>query len=108
MIDLISSKHDRIAELCRQFRIRKLDVFGSAATGAFNPESSDSDLVVDLGEYEPGVTRRFMGFADALESELGHRVELITEAQIQNPYFRHAVNQQRETLYEAGDGQAAA
>lgn len=85
MIDLIVTHHQAIRNLCRQFGIRKLDLFGSAATGAFAPARSDIDFIVDLGGYEPGVTHRFLRFADALEALLGRDVDLITEEQIQNP-----------------------
>lgn len=108
MIDLITANHQSITDLCRTYCIRKLEVFGSAATGAFDPARSDIDFIVDLGGYEPGVTRRFLRFADALESLLGRKVDLITEEQIQNPYFRSSVNHSREVVHEAGDRQAAA
>jgi len=108
MISLISDNTGAIADLCRQFGIRKLDVFGSAATGAFDPARSDLDFVVDLGGYEPGVSRRFLRFADALEALLERTVDLITEEQIQNPYFRYSVDKSREVIYEAGDREAAA
>lgn len=107
-ISLIFDNMDAIADLCREFRIRSLDVFGSAATEAFDPETSDIDLICDLGEYEPGVAHRFMAFADALEALFGRKVDLLTEPQIQNPYFRYAVNKSRVKLHEAGDRHAAA
>lgn len=58
MIDLVANKRDEIAALCRKYNIKRLDLFGSAATGAFDPATSDLDFVVDLGEYESGVARR--------------------------------------------------
>lgn len=33
MIALLENKRDEIAALCRQYRIKRLDIFGSAATG---------------------------------------------------------------------------
>jgi uncharacterized protein len=108
MIPLIASKRDEIAALCRAYGIRRLDVFGSAATGAFDPATSDIDFIVDLGDYERGVARRFFRFADALEALMGRDVDLITEAQISNPYFRESVSSSREIVYEAGDRQAVA
>lgn len=108
MIDLISAHRQSIEHLCRTYGIRRLDLFGSAATGTFDPATSDIDFIVDLGGYEPGVTRRFLRFADALEALLGRKVDLITDEQIQNPYFRFSVDQSRERVYEAVDRQAAA
>jgi len=108
MIALISDNKDAIAALCRQYGIRKLDVFGSAAIGEFDPDTSDLDFVVDLGGYEPGVSRRFFGFVWALEDLLGVSVNLLTEDSIKNPYLREAIEEQRTRVYEAGDSQAVA
>jgi len=108
MIDLLKDKQPEIAALCQHYRIRKLEVFGSAATGAFNPESSDIDFLIDLGGYEPGVSGRFFDFADAMEELLGYRVELVTEDSIRNPYFRRSVNRSRALIYERGTREAVA
>jgi uncharacterized protein len=108
MIPLITDNKEAIADLCRQYRIRKLDLFGSAATGDFDPETSDIDIIVDLGEYERGVSRRFLQFADALETLLGRRVDVITDEQLRNPYFRQSVQEQRVNVYHAENSEAAA
>ncbi len=108
MISLISDNTDAIADLCRHFGIRKLDLFGSAATGAFDPARSDLDFVADLGEYSPGTAFRFLDFIEALEALLGYPVEMITEPSIRNPLFREAVDEQRVTIYEARDREAVA
>ncbi len=108
MIALISDNLEAIATLCREYRIIKLDLFGSASSGAFDPETSDVDLIADLGEYERGVSNRFFRFADALEALFGRKVDLLTESMIRNPYFRQAVEEQRVNLYETRDRQAAA
>lgn len=108
MIDLITRNQADIADLCRAFGVRKLEVFGSAATGTFIPGQSDIDFIADLGEYEPGVAKRYLRFARCLEQLLQTPVEIITEEQISNPYFRQAVDEQRTTIHIASDREAAA
>jgi predicted nucleotidyltransferase len=108
VILLVADNLDKIAALCREYRIQKLELFGSATTDDFDPESSDIDLIADLGEYELGVARRFFTFARALEELFSRKVDLLTPPMITNPYFRQAVNEQRVTIYEAGDREAAA
>lgn len=108
MIALIADNMERVAALCREYGIRKLDLFGSAATGSFDPETSDIDLIADLGGYEPGVARRFYRFTMALEELFGRRVDILTEPMIRNPYFRQSVERQRMTIYEARNRQAVA
>lgn len=108
MIALIADNLEAIQDLCRTHGIRKLDLFGSAATGAFNPETSDLDFIVDLGEYTPGTDFRYIDLITDLESILGYAVQMVTEPSIKNDYFRQAVDRQRVNLYEAGTRKQAA
>lgn len=108
MIPLIAEKRDEIVALCRRYGIRKLEVFGSAATGAFDPATSDVDLLVDLGEYDAFVADRYLDLASDLEALFNRRVDLITEVSIRNPYLRASIDSQRETVFEERDRQAAA
>ena len=108
MISLITDNQPAISALCRDYGIRKLEVFGSATTDRFDPVTSDVDLMIDLGGYERGVADRLMRFACVLEGLLDRRVDVLTEAQIRNPYFREAVNEQRVRIHQAGDGQVVA
>ncbi len=108
MIDLVANKREEIAALCRLYDIRRLDLFGSAATGAFDPATSDLDFVVDLGEYESGVAGRYLDFIAAIEALFDRSVDMVTVNSIRNPYFREAVDEQRVNLYEARHRQAVA
>ena len=108
MISLISDNLEKIVALCREYRMRKLEVFGSAVTGSFNPETSDVDFIVDVGGYEDGVSRRYLDFIAALEDLLDRQIDLVTDDSITNPYFREAVDEQKVLIYEAGDREAAA
>lgn len=46
MITIVEDRRQEIAELCRRFRVRRLDLFGFAAKGALRPQSSDLDFIV--------------------------------------------------------------
>lgn len=108
MIPLIAEHRQDIERLCQQRGIVQLELFGSATTGDFDPDRSDLDFIVDLGGYERGVAKRYLRFARALEALLGRPVDLITEEQIRNPYFREAVEEQRVTIHSARDRKTAA
>ena len=46
----IEQKREQLAELCRQHRVQRLALFGSALREDFDPERSDLDFLV---EFEP-------------------------------------------------------
>lgn len=50
------------------------------------------------GGYEPGVSGRYLDFAEALERLLGYDVDLVTEDSIRNPYFKRSVERSREPI----------
>ena len=102
MIALVEQKKQGIADLCRRHEVRRLDLFGSAARGDFQPERSDLDFVVQFARTGyAGYADTFLNFADALETLLGRKVDLLTERMIRNPYFRATVDATRQTIYES-------
>ena len=109
MIDIVTQHRDQIAALCRQFGVRRLDLFGSAATGAFDPDTSDLDFVAAFADtHIPGYADRYLDFADALEALFGRPVDLLTENMIGGPYFRQAVEASRQPIYDERNAPAAA
>ncbi|MFM7549874.1 MAG: nucleotidyltransferase family protein [Cyanobacteriota bacterium] len=87
--------------LCNRYGVDRLEVFGSAAKGLFDPVRSDLDFIVQMtGQREPGYARRFCSFADELAALLGRPVDLLTESMIRNPYFRQDVDATRRLLLE--------
>jgi predicted nucleotidyltransferase len=108
MINLITDNLDAIGELCRRYGVRKLEVFGSAATGEWVPQKSDIDFIVEFADVSPGLAVRFIGLAESLESLLGCRVDLIEDGPFENPYFRYGVRKSRRLIFGPSDGEAAA
>lgn len=108
MIPLISENREAIAALCRKYRIKRLDLFGSAATGTFDPATSDLDFIVDLGDYGPDVANRYLDFIADLENLLEIRVDVLTQRSRRNPYLERAIENERELVYAAKDSEAAA
>jgi len=108
VIDLIEHNRDAIADLCRQHGVRKLAVFGSAVKGTFDPATSDFDFVLEFLDYGPGVSKRFIYFADSLEALLDRPVDLVFESKLSNPYFRDEVLSTMEIVYDAESRRDAA
>ncbi len=91
-----------LAALCRRFGVRRLEVFGSAAGDAFDPEQSDVDLLVEFEDVPPlEYAESYFGLLEGLEDLLGRPVDLVTMDAIVNPYFRKSVDSSRRLLYAA-------
>lgn len=97
MLTQIAIPQEQIEVFCRENRIRRLAVFGSALRDDFRPES-DIDLLV---EFEPEHKVGLFAMA-ALELELsvimGRKVDLRTPAELSR-YFRQDVMENAEPLY---------
>src|SRR5229473_5914747 len=48
MNPLIESRRSELEQFCKRFRVKRLDLFGSAATGDFKSEASDLDFLVEF------------------------------------------------------------
>lgn len=107
MISLITHNRVGIARLCEQFGVRRLDLFGSAASNRFT-DDSDLDFVVDFADRSAGYAMRYLHLAESLETLLGRSVDLITERSVQSQWFRESIDRHKVTVYEAGDNQAVA
>ena len=102
-IPTVFGASEALSEVCRRFHVRRLDLFGSAATGhSFDPARSDLDFLVTFQELGP--TRyadMWFGLHDALEALSGRQVDLVTDAAIKNPYLRRRIDSERRLLFEA-------
>ncbi|MCH8829499.1 MAG: nucleotidyltransferase domain-containing protein [Planctomycetes bacterium] len=101
MIAHVQHKQNELAGLCRKYKVRVLDLFGSAATElGFDPETSDLDFLV---EFEPtdnmGPADQYFGLLEDLKSLFGREVHLVTNRSLRNPYFIESVNATRQSLY---------
>jgi len=103
------SLRESITNVCRQFRVERLYLFGSAANGDFDSERSDLDFLVTLEEQPPGeYADNYLGLAQALEKVFGRPADVVTERSIRNPYFRESVFAVRQLLYDRRDEKAVA
>ncbi|MHB1157150.1 MAG: nucleotidyltransferase family protein [Phycisphaerales bacterium] len=101
MYRLLEQHRSRIAALCRKYGVRRLDLFGSAARGDFDPVASDIDLFYEFDDDPSNLADRFFGLLEDLEQLLGCQVDLVSRRDVRNPYFLQVANQHRVTLYAA-------
>jgi predicted nucleotidyltransferase len=109
MSSVLEKNKTELAEACRRFGVRRLEVFGSAARDDFDPMKSDFDFIVSFADKTPGTyADRYFDFAAAIEKLLGRKIDLLTERCIRNPYFRREVEAARQIVYDERGQEAAA
>src|SRR3954471_5013612 len=100
MHPLLAQHQSQIDELCRQYRVRRLELFGSATVGRDRPGESDLDFLV---EFEPfpagGYADAYFGLREALEARFARPVDLVVDSAIENAYFRQSVDQTRVLVF---------
>lgn len=102
MIDLFERNRDDLLRLCAKHHVRRLELFGSAAAGDFDPESSDLDFLVAFSELTPSEhARAYFGLLEALEALFQRPVDLLEAGAIHNPYLQASVDRTRVLLYAA-------
>jgi len=89
-----------VAALCQRLGVRRLDLFGSALTADFRPDS-DVDVLVEFDRTGGDLFNRYFELKEQLEALVGRPVDLVMADAIKNPYFKAAVEAQREQLYAA-------
>ena len=100
MIPLITNHSEELAEICRRHHVKRLEVFGSAAVGDFNSDTSDIDFLVEYQLLPPGEhADAYFGLFEDLESLLGRSIDLVEDKAIENPYFRASVDETRQPVY---------
>ena len=103
MIELIEKHRAELNELCRKYRVKTLEVFGSATDGTW--DAAQAAIWIFSSSFSPkqpsGPSEGFFDLRDELQQLFGRKVDLVMPGAIRNPYFLKAVNQQRQVLYAA-------
>jgi predicted nucleotidyltransferase len=101
MIKVVSKRNvvipqEPIKQLCRQYHIKRLALFGSVLREDFRPDS-DVDVLVEFEEgHVPGFG--FFTIQEELTKLLGRPVDLHTPGFL-SPYFRQEVLEVAEVQY---------
>ena len=101
MIPEIEQHRDEIIAICEEFGLERLELFGSAATGDFYPETSDIDFLVvypdgfDYGRWGERVDE----LKQRLQDAIGRDVDLVSLRWVVNPYFKRSIEETRLPIY---------
>ena len=90
---------NKVAEFCRQNRVKSLYVFGSVLTDRFN-EKSDIDLLVDIDAFDPLVyADSYFNLKFALQDLLKRSIDLLETKAIRNPFMRERIDGSKLLIY---------
>ena len=71
-VPLDATRLSALPALCRRFRVRHLDLFGSATDGSFDPARSDLDFLVAFEDMpDTAYADAYFGLRDGLASLFG-------------------------------------
>ena len=102
MTSFIAQRRAEIEALCRRYRVRRLELFGSTAAGRDRPGESDLDLLVEFEPLPPGgYADAYFGLRESLEELSGREVDLVVASAVKNPYFRQSIERTKTLLYAA-------
>lgn len=96
---LIELNIDKIATLCKKYKVSRLWVFGSILTPRFN-DNSDVDFSVEF-KYDliDDLFVIFFDFIEELQTLLGRKVDVVDETAISNQYFRKELDATKVLIY---------
>ncbi|MBD5175103.1 MAG: nucleotidyltransferase [Bacteroidales bacterium] len=100
---LIEMNIDKIAALCRKYKVARLWVFGSILTPRFTDES-DIDLLVTFDKTRIPLLEMvdvFFDFIYELENLLNRKIDLTDYNSITNKYFKEEVDEKKQLLWSA-------
>lgn len=103
IMDPLIIKHRRALEdLCAEFRVRRLELFGSAAKVDLEGAANDLDFLVEFEETGPrDYAKLYFGLLDALTALFHKHVDLVATSAVTNPYFLEGIQPTRTLLYAA-------
>ena len=101
--EVVAEHLEEIRALCREYGVLRLEVFGSALTSRFDPETSDIDLLVEYPpDYDFGLwLGRYLDLNERLSEVLGRPVDLVMVGAVRKPRFIEAIRDSRRLLYAA-------
>src|SRR5688500_18530260 len=99
---IVTQRRSELAELCRRYRVQRLELFGSAADDRFDPARIDLDFHVEfLPLVEGEHADAYFGLRESLASLFGRCIDLVMTKSIRNRYFLQQIEPTRTLMYAA-------
>lgn len=102
MIELVQDNLDAIAQLCVRHRVARLEIFGSAVTGDFEPGRSDLDFLVEfLPGERGGLNDVYFKLRTGLQQLFDRPVDLVERGCVHNAVVAAMIENTKAALYAA-------
>ena len=101
IVDAMLQQHcSDLVEACERFGVARLELFGSAATGSFDPQSSDLDFLVEFTEEARAKAfDNYFGLRETLRELLTRPIDLVSTRALRNPHLIREIEQSRRLIY---------
>jgi len=96
----IAIDYERLADLCRRWRVAQLSLFGSVLRPDFRPDS-DVDVLLTFSPDAQWTLLDMTRLQDELALILGRNVDVVEENALKNPFRRREILRTRQVLYAA-------
>ena len=96
----IDLSDERLADLCRKWKVKELSLFGSILRDDFGPDSDVDILVVFFPEAAWSLWDLF-DMREELQQLFGREVDLIEKEALRNPFRRREILQTHRVVYAA-------
>src|SRR5215217_1673686 len=104
MTEVIEARKTALEDLCQRYGVARLALFGSALRDAFEPDTTDLDMV-EFSSMSPSEhATAYFGLLEDLENLFARRVDLGEIGAVRNPYLRREIEEHQETLSGALNG----
>lgn len=99
-------EQSKLVEICEQFDIAELGLFGSVLRDDFRAEGddpSDVDLLIVYGPEHEATWKDWICLNDDLKALFGREVDVIEKRLLENPYRRKEILETTRMVYERNE-----
>ncbi len=102
MNSLITTHQAELTNLCKNYHVRRLELFGSAVKDANESAIGDIDFLVDFADLgRVSYAETYFGLLESLQKLFNKPVDLVMLSAIKNPYLLQSIEKDRKTIYAA-------
>lgn len=102
MVEVIQSNIDQVRALFKEHKVKRAEIFGSAASEAFN-SNSDIDILISFEKDIPllDYADNYFSLKEKLEDLLNRKIDLVSSKSLKNPVLIENINKNKVSLYAA-------